>query len=164
MDVSIAITCDLWDSQDNLEETVLSAATAAFKAAKLSSADLEFSVVLSDDETVAELNQRWRGKNRATNVLSFPAAQTAARGENEPIFAGDIILASGVVSRESIESGKPLATHLSHLIVHGVLHLMGYDHNDDPSAARMQATETDAMALLGLPDPYKEHENTAIAG
>ncbi len=164
MNLSITITCDLWRSDDDLKNTVRKAAAAAYRAVQRPACDLELSVVLSDDETVAQLNQRWRGKPDPTNVLSFPVAQSAARAEDEPIFVGDIILASGIVSREARESGKPLATHLSHLIVHGVLHLMGYDHEDEPSAERMQAAESDAMALLGLPDPYEEHESTAIAG
>ncbi len=164
MDVSVTISCDRWKSLDDAETTVCEAAAAAFRAAIVPAGDLELSVVLGDDYTVAGLNRSWRGTDGPTNVLSFPVAESAARADDEPRFIGDIIVASGVVTREASDFGKPLATHLSHLIVHGVLHLMGYDHHDDRSAKRMQATETAALALMGMPDPYEEQERTAIAG
>lgn len=105
-------------------------------------------VLLASDEVVRELNARFRGKATATNVLSFPAA---ANPENH---LGDIALAYGVCAREASTQGKPLADHLRHLVVHGVLHLLGYDHADDRQAERMEALERDLLAGLGVSDPY----------
>ncbi len=163
MDVDLDITCDEWQQLNNPEETVLAAAKAALRATGNDDGDLALSVVLSDDETVAELNTTWRNKPRATNVLSFPVGGTPALGAGEPRFIGDIILASGVVIREARDAGKPLATYLAHLVIHGILHLVGYDHDNDISALKMQTAETAAMTMLGLPDPYQEDEPTAAA-
>jgi probable rRNA maturation factor len=105
-------------------------------------------ILLADDEAVRDLNTRFRGKDAATNVLSFPAAA------NTGGHLGDIALASGVCAREASEQGKPLADHLRHLVIHGVLHLLGYDHLDDAEAERMEALERDLLAGLGVADPY----------
>jgi len=105
-------------------------------------------ILLADDEAVRDLNARFRGKDAATNVLSFPAAANAGG------HLGDIALASGVCAREATEQGKPLADHLRHLVIHGVLHLLGYDHADDAQAERMEALERDLLAGLGVADPY----------
>lgn len=105
-------------------------------------------VSLTDDETVADLNQRFRGKSGPTNVLSFPAAKTARP------FLGDVILAHGVCVREAAEQGKPIADHLRHLVIHGVLHLLGHDHIQDDEAEAMEAKERTLLAKLGVPDPY----------
>lgn len=105
-------------------------------------------VLLTSDEAVAELNQRFRGKAGPTNVLSFPAS---ANPENH---LGDIALAYGVCAREAAEQGKTLEQHLSHLVVHGVLHLLGYDHETDGEAEAMEALERSILESLGVPDPY----------
>lgn len=105
-------------------------------------------VSLTDDETVADLNQRFRSKAGPTNVLSFPAAETARP------FLGDVILAYGVCTREADEQGKPIADHLLHLVIHGVLHLLGHDHLEDDEAEAMEARERTLLAKLGVPDPY----------
>jgi probable rRNA maturation factor len=105
-------------------------------------------VLLTDDETVRELNARFRGKDRPTNVLSFPAI------ENPEGFIGDVALAYGVCAREAAEQGKPLADHLQHLVAHGVLHLVGYDHQSDAEAEAMEALEREILSGLGVPDPY----------
>ena len=105
-------------------------------------------ILLADDEAVRDLNARFRGKDAATNVLSFPAAANAGG------HLGDIALAGGVCAREAAEQGKPLADHLRHLVIHGVLHLLGYDHADDAEAERMEALERDLLAGLGVADPY----------
>lgn len=107
-------------------------------------------VLLTDDETVRDLNNRFRGKDYATNVLSFPAHETATG------HLGDIALAFGVCAREAAEQNKPLAAHLQHLVAHGVLHLLGYDHEDDAEAEVMEDLERNILAGLGLPDPYQE--------
>jgi probable rRNA maturation factor len=105
-------------------------------------------ILLADDATVQDLNARFRGKDAPTNVLSFPAPATAAP------HLGDIALAYGVCSREAQAQGKPLAHHLMHLTAHGVLHLLGYDHQSDADAEAMEALERKILAGLGVPDPY----------
>ena len=105
-------------------------------------------VLLADDATVRDLNARFRGKDYATNVLSFPAPPNPER------HLGDIALAYGVCAREAGEQGKPLAHHLQHLVAHGVLHLLGYDHETDPDAEAMEGIERQILAGLGVPDPY----------
>jgi len=94
-----------------------------------------------------ELNREYRGKDYATNVLSFPY-------ETEPLVIGDLAICHPVVVREAAEQGKPLAAHYAHLVVHGMLHLQGYDHEEEPEAECMEARERDILADLGYPDPY----------
>lgn len=119
----------------------------AVRAAEAAGAD-GVVILLTGDAEVRDLNHRFRGKDTATNVLSFPAPANAGR------HLGDIALAFGVCAREAAEQGKPLADHLQHLVVHGVLHLMGYDHLDDTDAERMELRERELLAGLGVPDPY----------
>ena len=109
----------------------------------------EASLCLTDDEALRDLNQRFRGKDKPTNVLSFPAA-AAFRP-----FLGDIAVAYGVLSREAAEKGIALADHLAHLIIHGLLHLIGYDHETAHDAAVMEDLETRILARLGVNDPYR---------
>ncbi len=109
-------------------------------------------ILLSDDETVRDLNARFRGKDKATNVLSFPAAAMPA-AETQPL--GDIVLGYGVCAEEARIQGKSLPDHLSHLTVHGVLHLLGRDHGDDAEAEAMEAEEREILAGLGVADPYR---------
>ena len=94
-----------------------------------------------------ELNRDYRGKDYATNVLSFPY-------EYEPVVMGDLVICHAVVAREAAEQGKPLAAHYAHLVVHGMLHLQGYDHEEEAAAEHMEARERDILAGLGYPDPY----------
>ncbi len=105
-------------------------------------------VLLTDDAAMGELNGEFRGKPHPTNVLSFPAAESARP------HLGDVAVGFGVTAREAAEQGKPLADHLSHLVAHGVLHLVGYDHEDDAEAETMEALERRVLAGLGAPDPY----------
>ena len=106
-------------------------------------------ILLSDDATVRGLNARFRGEDHATNVLSFPAPP------NPEHHLGDITLAYGVCAAEARDQGKPLANHLRHLVIHGVLHLLGYDHQSDAEAKRMEAIECDLLAAMNVPDPYE---------
>jgi probable rRNA maturation factor len=131
-------------------EALPNAEAVALAAARVALADTpgELTVLLTDDEAVRDLNARFRGKDSATNVLSFPAV------ENPEDFLGDIALAFGVCAREAAEQGKPLAHHLSHLVAHGVLHLLGYDHETDADAEEMEALERAILKPLGVPDPY----------
>ena len=143
---------DDWDC--NTDWTAL--ADAAVRAAAACSdypdlADTEVSVKFTSDEEVRTLNAAWRGKDKATNVLSFPMADEP---EHAPML-GDIVLASGVCAREAAEKEVAVETHATHLVVHGMLHLLGYDHDTgDDDAEEMEAIERQALASLGIPDPY----------
>ncbi|MBC7667000.1 rRNA maturation RNase YbeY [Caulobacter sp. DWR2-3-1b2] len=109
-------------------------------------------ILLADDDSVQVLNRDFRQKDYPTNVLSFPAP---TEGNPEGLI-GDIALAFGVCQREAAEQGKPLAHHLQHLVAHGVLHLLGYDHESDDQAQAMEAFEREILAGLDVPDPYAE--------
>ena len=110
-------------------------------------------LLLTDDDTVRDLNARFRGKDHATNVLSFPAAPQPGLPGPQPL--GDLALAFGVCAAEAAAQGKTLADHLRHLVVHGVLHLLGHDHEDDAEAEAMEALEREILAGLGVADPYR---------
>ncbi len=110
-------------------------------------------ILLTNDAAVRRLNARFRDRDAATNVLAFPAAA------NVEGHLGDIALAFGVCAREAAEQGKALADHLRHLVIHGVLHLLGYDHQAEDEARRMEAVERDLLAALGVADPYAEGDH-----
>lgn len=112
-------------------------------------AECEVAVVLTSDDEVRGLNRDWRDRDRPTNVLSFPLVAPGASG---PL--GDVVLAAETVQREAEELGRPVAQHAAHLVVHGVLHLLGHDHMSDDEAARMEALEARILATLGIADPY----------
>jgi probable rRNA maturation factor len=115
----------------------------------------EVGVLLTDDDAIRALNRAWRGRDRATNVLSFPAQDPAAGlPEGNPILLGDVVVAYGTLAREAVEAGRPLAHHLQHLLVHGTLHLLGHDHAEAAAAERMERREVEVLAALGVPDPY----------
>ena len=133
------------------EAVVVQAATAALHAVSAGADGVEISVLLTDDESVRALNSQFRHKDSPTNVLSFPAPETARP------HLGDVALAHGVCVREAEAQGKPLAAHLAHLTAHGVLHLLGYDHDAEAEAEEMEGLERVIMAGLGVPDPY-EHD------
>jgi len=110
------------------------------------------SLCLADDAALRALNLRWRGLDKPTNVLSFPAPPPGRRGD--PTMLGDIALAYETLAREAEDLGVPLADHYRHLLAHGFLHLIGYDHETDAEAGRMEALETRILARLGVGDPY----------
>jgi probable rRNA maturation factor len=126
---------------------------------------VEVSVRLTSDEEVHTLNRQYRGKDKPTNVLSFPMVQTdlletvTQNSDDGEVLLGDIVLAHGVCAAEAAERGIAIETHATHLIVHGVLHLLGYDHMTDREAEAMEAIETDALASLGIDDPYLIEED-----
>ncbi|MBP7701929.1 MAG: rRNA maturation RNase YbeY [Phenylobacterium sp.] len=128
------------------QDLVQAAAAAALRQAEFDGDAV--TILLTDDDSVRDLNARFRGKDYATNVLSFPAP------ENPEGHLGDIALAFGVCASEAAEQGKPLAHHLQHLVAHGVLHLLGYDHETDAEAEHMEGLERVILAGLGVPDPY----------
>jgi probable rRNA maturation factor len=128
-------------------------------------ATIEISIRLADDDEVRKLNAQYRQKDKPTNVLSFPMIQpdlldtVTANSDDGEVLLGDIVLAHGVCAREAEERGISVADHTTHLIVHGTLHLLGYDHLGDDEAEAMEAIETDALASLGLADPYLIRED-----
>lgn len=161
--IAVAIEADGWGGAlPDAEALVATAAQAALAAACPDLGNAEISVLLTDDRTVQTLNKDWRGKDAPTNVLSFPATGTragetpAAEFDGVPLELGDIALAFETCAREASDQHKTLAHHVEHLTVHGVLHLLGYDHLEDSQAARMEALETRILATLGVPDPYAE--------
>ncbi|UNK80913.1 rRNA maturation RNase YbeY [Sphingopyxis granuli] len=120
---------------------------------------VEVAVRLTDDAEVQALNRDFRGKDRPTNVLSFPQVQadlldTLSNSDDGEILLGDIVLARETCTREAAEKAVPIADHATHLIIHGTLHLVGYDHLDDPAAEAMEALEVKALASLGIANPY----------
>jgi len=107
----------------------------------------EITIRLVDPDEGQELNAEYRGKDYATNVLSFPY-------DTEPVVMGDLVICPSVVAREASEQNKPLAAHYAHLTVHGMLHLQGWDHDNDDDAEAMENEEKEILAALGYPDPY----------
>lgn len=136
-------------------------AAGAARCAVLSGATgpAEIAITLSDDAEVRVLNRDWRGKDKPTNVLSFPGLEGAMANllpPDAPRPLGDIILAFETCRGEAADQGKSLADHTRHLVVHGVLHLLGFDHEDEAEAEEMEALETAILAGLGIADPYRE--------
>jgi probable rRNA maturation factor len=130
-------------------------AAAAALEAELGLIACEACVALSSDAEVKELNATYRGKDAPTNVLSFPAGPSIPAGEAEEArFLGDIVVARETVAREAADLGVPIEHHLQHLIVHGLLHLLGHDHETDAEAEEMEALEVRILARLGIADPY----------
>jgi probable rRNA maturation factor len=146
--VDIQIASPLWDAQPLAEQTVRDAIAAA--AAALSTTGGEVSIVLTDDQAIRTLNREWRKIDKATNVLSFPAATTGG-GEK---MLGDIVIAYETLVRECDDEGRIFLHHLAHLAVHGFLHLVGYDHQTDSDADEMEGLESKIMKAMKLPDPY----------
>ena len=157
MIVDIARLDARWDEVPDLEAVARRAAAAAAQAGVLDRPNAELSLVFTDDERISALNLAYRQKSTATNVLSFPTGETPAEDEGQERLLGDVVLAFETITREAVEQGKTLENHLCHLIVHGVLHLLGYDHEDDPSAAEMEKLEISALAQVGVPNPYQSN-------
>jgi probable rRNA maturation factor len=154
-DVEIAESSPLWRGLPEIEMLTERAIDASLEASGIHVLDgAEVSVQLADDAEIRALNAQWRGVDKATNVLSFPAAP-AEKISTAPLL-GDIVLAFETVEREAAEEGKTLKDHFVHLVVHGFLHLLGCDHQDAAEADRMEALETDILARLGIADPYAE--------
>jgi probable rRNA maturation factor len=152
--IGLSVETDRWSAIADAEALAQRAVDAVFAAASLPESDFEISILLADDAAVRDLNRTWRGQDKPTNVLSFPAnPQPGAPG---PRSLGDIALAFETVAAEAQAEGKALADHAAHLIVHGVLHLLGYDHETEAEADEMEALEVNALALLGIADPYRE--------
>jgi len=139
------------EAEDIVRRAIASA--TALKVA-INHRQAELAVLLCNDETIAGLNARWRGHDKPTNVLSFPASRLRSDLPDEKTPLGDIAIAYETLAREAVEQGKLVSDHLSHLVVHGFLHLLGYDHHRGSEAERMERLERDILARMGIADPY----------
>jgi len=156
-DIVISIVCDDWkDGLADADALCRKAALAAFRATAEEGSGAEIGIVLTDDERMRGLNRDYRGQDKPTNVLSFAADDDSGSLDvaGAPRLLGDVVVAYGVADAEARNEGKTLADHLSHLIVHGVLHLLGHDHMDADDAKRMEELEVSVLAGLGIDDPY----------
>ena len=156
----VLVTADCWRAEPDAEAVIQRAVAAAAQFTDADVGDAELAVMLTDDAGIRTLNHNWRGIDKATNVLSFPALQPTGPGgdDDAPRMLGDIAIAYETLRREADDERKPFADHLSHLAVHGFLHLIGYDHDNDDDAEAMEALEQEILAQLGIPDPYAERE------
>ena len=154
----VLVVADCWRNEPSAEVVIQRAIAAAAEAVDKDLADAELAVMLTDDSGIRTLNANWRGIDRPTNVLSFPALQpeAARKDDDPPRMLGDIAIAYETMRKEASDEQKPFDHHLSHLAVHGFLHLIGYDHETDDDAEAMEALEQEILAELGIPDPYAE--------
>ena len=154
LDIAVALEDPGWATAEREAASLCRrAAMAALRGAGYSGPG-ELAILLTDDRRVAALNDRWRGQSGATNVLAFATGETATGGA--PRLLGDVVVARETVTAEALDQGKPLAAHLAHMVVHGTLHLLGFDHRSSGEAARMEALEARVLAGLGIADPYGE--------
>jgi probable rRNA maturation factor len=157
----ILVTADCWQAEPEAEAVIDRAIAAAAEFVTADVGDSELAVMLTDDEGIRTLNRNWRGIDKATNVLSFPALQPRGprRADDAPRMLGDIAIAYETTRREADEEQKPFGHHLSHLAIHGFLHLIGHDHEQDQEAETMESLEREILSQLGIPDPYAERTN-----
>ncbi|MGL4441710.1 MAG: rRNA maturation RNase YbeY [Bosea sp. (in: a-proteobacteria)] len=155
LEIDVSIETDHWaviaDPEALGNKAILAAARHAGTVLK---AGAEVSVLLTGDAQVRELNRIWRQQDKPTNVLSFPATPVA--GLAKAPMLGDIVVAFETIEREALADGKALPDHLAHLLVHGFLHLLGYDHNNDDEAEIMENLERDILASISIADPYAD--------
>ncbi len=154
----IVVEDEQWISVAGLQDLIPDLAAETLRAVNLSPEKHNVSVALLSDAEVRALNKAFRGKDAPTNVLSFPslaAVQTGSR-KGEPHFLGDVALAYETVVSEASAQDKTVLQHAAHLVVHGVLHLAGFDHDGDADAERMEAVEGAILARFGIPDPYRD--------
>jgi probable rRNA maturation factor len=159
VEIDIAVPCDAWlaacPDADSLAEATARMALAA--EAPETDVPVLLGIVLTDDAEQRALNRTYRGKDSPTNVLSFAMTDPDEPSPpGAPILLGDVVLAFETVAREAAEQRKTLPDHLRHLVVHGVLHLLGFDHESDAEAASMEAREVEILAALGVPAPYAD--------
>ena len=154
LDVAVALEDPGWATAEREAASLCRRAAVAALRGAAYSGPAELGIVLTDDRRIAALNDRWRGQSGATNVLAFATGEAAAGGV--PRLLGDVVVARETVTAEARDQGKPLAAHLAHMVVHGTLHLLGFDHQSSGEAARMEALEARVLAGLGIADPYGE--------
>ena len=156
----VLVVADCWQNEPNAETIIQRAIAAAAEEVDDDVGEAEIAVMLTDDPGIRTLNSNWRGIDKPTNVLSFPALQPegARKPGDAPCMLGDIAIAYETTRREADAEGKPFEHHLSHLAIHGFLHLIGYDHENDADAEEMESLETEILEQLGIPDPYADRE------
>jgi probable rRNA maturation factor len=156
----VLVVADCWQTEADVESVIHRAIATAAEMVEADVDDAELAVMLTDDAGIRTLNRNWRGIDKPTNVLSFPALQPSGPHgpDDAPRMLGDIAIAYQTTRKEADEEQKPFDHHLSHLAVHGFLHLIGYDHEKDDDAEAMEALETEILAQLGIPDPYADRE------
>jgi probable rRNA maturation factor len=154
----VLVVAECWQSEPNSEAVIQRAVAAAAELVKSELGEAELAVMLTDDSGIRTLNNNWRGIDKPTNVLSFPALPpTGGSGPDDaPRMLGDIAIAYQTTRAEADDEQKPFDHHLSHLAVHGFLHLIGYDHEKDDDAEAMESLESEILAQLGIPDPYAD--------
>lgn len=149
----MAINAEGWQDEETLRRLVDSVLQATLQELGFNNIDSELSLVFTNDADIREINAKWRHIDKPTNVLSFPAFALQP-GQEPGEILGDIVIARETVEREAAEEDKSFDDHLSHLVVHGLLHLMGYDHQNDDEAEQMETLERKILASLGISDPY----------
>jgi probable rRNA maturation factor len=155
----VLVVADCWQTEPGAEAVIHRAIEAAAEFADADVGEAELAVMLTDDSGIRTLNSNWRGIDKATNVLSFPALQAPAGAPSDaPRMLGDIAIAYQTTRKEADDEQKPFDHHLSHLAVHGFLHLIGYDHENDDDAEAMEGLEREILAQLGIPDPYQDRD------
>ncbi len=153
--VDVVVEDDGWNAIEDLEASVHQAAAAVADLAVVADQlPASACVAFTSDAAVRTLNRTYRAKDKPTNVLSFPSPEPIELEAGAVDFIGDIVLARETVFREAQEQGVPPRHHTQHLVVHGLLHLLGYDHETDADAETMEALEVAALAAIGVPDPY----------
>ena len=156
----VLVVASCWQAEPGAETVIHRAIAAAAGMVDADVGEAELAVMLTDDAGIRTLNNNWRGIDKPTNVLSFPALQpSGADGPDDaPRMLGDIAIAYETTRKEADDEQRPFDHHLSHLAVHGFLHLIGYDHENDADAETMETLETAILAQLGIPDPYADRD------
>jgi probable rRNA maturation factor len=156
----VLVVADCWRSEPGAEVVIQRAIATAAEIVDADVGDAEIAVMLTDDAGIRTLNSNWRGIDKPTNVLSFPALQPTGEGraDEAPRMLGDIAIAFETTRGEADDEQTPFDHHLSHLAVHGFLHLIGYDHEKDDDAEAMETLEAEILAQLGIPDPYADRD------
>ncbi len=159
----VLVVADCWQTEPEAEAVIQRAVAVAAEIVDADVGEAELAVMLTDDAGIRTLNSNWRGIDKPTNVLSFPALQPSGPGgpDEAPRMLGDIAIAYETTRRQAEDEQKPFDHHLSHLAVHGFLHLIGYDHEKDGDAEAMETLEQEILAQLGIPDPYPDRDPDA---
>jgi probable rRNA maturation factor len=156
----VLVVAECWQTEPGADAVIHRAVAAAAEMVDAGIGEAELAVMLTDDAGIRTLNSNWRGIDKPTNVLSFPALPPTgpAGPDDAPRMLGDIAIAYETTRKEADDEQKPFDHHLSHLAVHGFLHLIGYDHESNGDAETMETLEQEILAQLGIPDPYADRE------